>query len=158
MSQNPQEEKLIIEIKNRKAEYQYELKSKYEAGIKLTGTEVKSIRNGDANLNDAYCYFIKGELYVRSMHISEYKHGSHHNHEPRRDRKLLLKKHELRKLEKHVKEKGQTIIPTRLYINERGLAKLEIALAKGKKVYDKSKSIKEKDQKREMERYKNIKY
>ncbi len=148
-----QEEKLLVEIVNRKASYQYYLDEMFEAGIRLQGTEVKSVRRGAANLNDAYCYFHKGELYVKSMYIAEYKYASHQNHETRRPRKLLLKKSELRKLEKKVKEKGYSIIPYRIYIGEsRGLVKLEIALARGKKSFDKRQSIKEKDQKREMAR------
>jgi len=148
-----QEEKLLVEIVNRKASYQYFLDEMFEAGIRLQGTEVKSVRRGAANLNDAYCYFHKGELYVKSMYIAEYKYASDQNHETRRPRKLLLKKSELRKLEKKVKEKGFSIIPYRIYIGEsRGLVKLEIALARGKKSFDKRQSIKEKDQKREMAR------
>ena len=148
-----QEEKLLVEIVNRKASYRYYLDEMFEAGIRLQGTEVKSVRRGAANLNDAYCYFHKGELYVKSMYIAEYKYASDQNHETRRPRKLLLKKSELRKLEKKVKEKGFSIIPYRIYIGEsRGLVKLEIALARGKKSFDKRQSIKEKDQKREMAR------
>ncbi|TVR88961.1 MAG: SsrA-binding protein SmpB [Saprospirales bacterium] len=148
-----QEEKLLVEIVNRKASYQYFLDEMFEAGIRLQGTEVKSVRRGAANLNDAYCYFHKGELYVKSMYIAEYKFANQNNHETRRPRKLLLKKTELRKLEKKVREKGYSIIPYRLYIGEkRGLVKLEIALARGKKSFDKRQSIKEKDQKREMAR------
>ena len=118
------------------------------------GTEIKSIRRSEANLKDAYCVFRKGELYVRSLFIAEYKFGNQFNHETRRMRKLLLKKGELRKLEKKVKERGFTIVPYRLFINERGLAKLEIALAQGKKVYDKRESIKARDNKRELDRVK----
>lgn len=148
-----QEEKLLVEIVNRKASYQYFLDEMFEAGIRLQGAEVKSVRRGAANLNDAYCYFHKGELYVKSMYIAEYKFANQNNHETRRPRKLLLKKTELRKLEKKVREKGYSIIPYRLYIGEkRGLVKLEIALARGKKSFDKRQSIKEKDQKREMAR------
>lgn len=141
-----------IEIVNRKAKFQYFFEQTLEAGIQLTGTEVKSIRGGEANLNDAYCLFDRGELYVRSMFIAEYKYGNVQNHETRRTRKLLLKKTELKKLERKLKEKGYTIVPYRLYVNERGLAKLEIALAKGKKSFDKRESIKAKDQKRDLER------
>lgn len=143
-----------VDIENRRARYEYSFIDTYEAGIALTGTEIKSIRLRNANLSDAYCFFEKGELFVKSLFIGEYEHGNRQNHEPRRDRKLLLKKAELRKLEKRVKERGFTIVPYRLYINERGYAKLEIALAQGKKVHDKRQSIKEKDLKREMKRMK----
>lgn len=148
------EEKLKVEIVNKKASYQYFLEETFEAGIKLYGTEIKSIRKGAANLNDAYCYFHRGDLFVKSMYVAEYKFAANQNHETRRPRKLLLRKSELKKLEKKVKERGYSIIPYRLYIGERGLAKLEVALAKGKKSFDKRDSIKEKDQKREMARRK----
>ena len=141
-----------IEIKNRKASFQYQLLEKMEAGIVLTGTEIKSLREGKASIGEAYCLFQKGELYVKNLHIAEYKYGSHQNHEEKRDRKLLLKREELRKLERKVKEKGLTIVPLRLYIGERGIAKLEIALGQGKRSYDKRKSIQDKDMKREMDR------
>ncbi|MDX1685702.1 MAG: SsrA-binding protein SmpB [Saprospiraceae bacterium] len=141
-----------VQIVNRKAKFLYHFDQTYEAGIKLTGTEIKSIRAGEANLNDAYCVFKRGELYVISLYIAEYKFGNEQNHETRRPRKLLLKRHELKKLERKLKEKGYTLIPYQLYVNERGLAKLEIALAKGKKSFDKRESIKKKDQKRDMER------
>lgn len=146
------EEKPVIEIVNRKASFQYFLDEMYEAGIQLVGTEIKSIRRGAANLNDAYCYFERNELYVKSMYIAEYKYSGWRNHETRRPRKLLLKRSELKKLEKKVKEKGATIVPYRIFIGERGIAKLEIAVARGKKSFDKRDSIKEKDQKREMDR------
>ena len=120
----------------------------------LKGTEIKSIRSGNVNLRDAYCVVKSGELYIRSMFIAEYKQGNQFNHEERRVRKLLLKKQELKKLEKKVKEKGFTIVPYRLFINERGIAKLEIALAQGKKVHDKRESIRQKDNKRAMDRAK----
>lgn len=141
-----------INVENRRARYEYEFIEKYDAGIILQGTEIKSIRGGNVNLRDAYCVFKKGELFVRSLFIAEYKHGNQNNHEERRVRKLLLKRRELRKLEKKVKEKGLTIVPIRLYMNDRGLAKLEIALAQGKKIHDKRKSVKEKDLKRELAR------
>ncbi len=144
--------KKTVEVVNRRAEYEYNLLERIEAGIVLTGTEIKSIRQGKANLNDAYCYFKKNELFIRSMFVAEYPFATYFNHEPRRPRKLLLKRSELRKLEKKVKERGLTIVPLKLYINDRGFAKVEIALAQGKKVYDKRKSIKEKDSKREVER------
>lgn len=145
-----------IEIINRKAKYEYHFIEMFEAGMVLLGTEIKSIRTGNVNLKDAYCLFRSGELFVRSLFISEYKYGTHANHEPRRDRKLLLKRQELKKLEKKVKERGYTIIPYRLFLNERGFAKLEIALAQGKKSFDKRASIKEKDNKREMDRMKKF--
>lgn len=142
-----------IEIKNRRASFRYFLGQHFEAGIVLRGSEIKSIRNGGVNLGDAFCYFHENELYVKNMHISEYKFGSaHSNHEPLRERKLLLKKNELRKILREITQKGATIVPTRLYVNERGIAKLEIAIAKGKKSHDKRESIKRKDQKREMDR------
>ena len=146
------DKKYDIEIVNRKAKFLYFFEQSFEAGIQLTGTEIKSIRNGEANLNDAYCNFERDELYVRSLYIAEYKFGNQQNHDTRRPRKLLLKKSELRKLDRKLKEKGYTLIPYRLYVNDRGLAKLEIALAKGKKSFDKRESIKQKDQKRDMER------
>ncbi len=145
-----------IEIKNRKAAFEYKFLSGFEAGIMLTGTEIKSIRNGEANLNDAFCFFRKGELFIKNMFIAEYELGTIHNHETRRLRKLLLKKVELRKLEKRVSEKGYSIIPYRIYISDRGLAKIDIQLAQGKKSYDKRDSIKERDNKREMDRLKKI--
>jgi SsrA-binding protein len=141
-----------VSVDNRRARYEYEFIETYDAGIVLQGTEIKSIREGNVNLRDAYCVFKKGELYVRSLFIAEYKHGNQFNHEERRVRKLLLKRRELRKLEKKVKEKGFTIVPVRLYLNDRGLAKVRIALAQGKKVHDKRKSLKEKDLKREIAR------
>jgi len=143
-----------VNIVNRRAKFEYKFIDTYEAGISLTGTEIKSIRTSNANLSDAYCFFEDGELFVKSMFVGEYQHGNRENHETRRDRKLLLKRAELRRLEKRVKEKGFTIVPYRLYLNDRGYAKLEIALAQGKKVYDKRESIKEKDLKREMSRMK----
>ena len=147
-----------IEIVNRKAKFQYHFVSNYEAGLVLTGTEIKSIRAGNVNLNDAYCTFKKGELWIQSMYIKEYKYGNQFNHEARRIRKLLLKKQELKKLEKRVKERGFTIVPYRLFISERGFAKIEIALAQGKKSYDKRQTIKEKDQKRDLARMKKGQY
>ncbi|MDD2622571.1 MAG: SsrA-binding protein SmpB [Bacteroidales bacterium] len=142
----------LISIKNRKAEFEYFLMTKYTAGIVLTGTEIKSIRAGKANLTDAYCAFENNELWVKGLHISEYLQGSYNNHEPKRDRKLLLTKRELRKLLNKLNDKGTTIIPTLLFVNEQGLAKLDIYLAKGKKKYDKRESIKEKDVRRASER------
>ncbi|REJ80420.1 MAG: SsrA-binding protein SmpB [Bacteroidetes bacterium] len=139
-------------IKNRKASYEYALMQSFTAGIVLTGTEVKSIREGKANINDAYCILENGELWIKEMHISEFKQGSYNNHEPKRLRKLLLKKTELAKIKSKLKEKGITIIPVQLYFNERGFAKLDISLAKGKKMHDKREDIKKKDQEREISR------
>ncbi len=141
-----------IRIKNRKVTFEYELIEKWIAGIKLAGTEIKSIRGGKVNLTESYCQFYGGELFVKNMHISEYDFGTCNNHEARRDRKLLLNRKELTKLEKKVKESGLTIVCVKLFINERGLAKLEIALARGKKTYDKRESLKLKDSKRDMDR------
>lgn len=146
-----------VEIVNRKAKFEYSFIATIEAGIKLTGTEIKSIRAGQANLKEAYCVFRKGELFIRQMNIAEYKYGNQNNHEPKRERKLLLKRAELKKFERRVKEKGYTIVPYRLYFNERGYAKIEIALAQGKASYDKRDTIKERQNKREMDRLKKIK-
>ena len=145
-----------INIKNRKASFEYQFISTFIAGISLQGTEIKSIRNNKANISDAHCIFIDNELYVKNLHISEYPNGGYLNHEPKRDRKLLLNRNELNKISGKVKEKGNSIIPIRLFINEKGLAKLEIVLAKGKKIYDKRESIKQKDQKREIKRTEKI--
>jgi SsrA-binding protein len=141
-----------INIKNRKAKFEYELIEKFIAGIQLVGTEIKSIRGGKANLSDSYCQFMRGELFVKNVHISEYEMGNINNHIAKRDRKLLLTKKELEKLERKLKESGLTIVPTRLFINERGFAKLEIALARGKKIYDKRETLKRKDAQRDIER------
>lgn len=141
---------LRINIKNRKAEYEYFLLTTYTAGIVLSGTEIKSIRAGKANLTDSYCSFINNELWVHNMHISEYANGSYNNHEPKRDRKLLLNRKELNKIASKLNDRGTTVIPVRLWINENGFAKLDIAVARGKKMYDKRESIKEKDQRRAM--------
>ncbi len=141
-----------INIKNKRASFDYEYIDTYTAGIVLTGTEIKSIRLGKASLVDTFCYFEKGEMWVKNMHIAEYFYGSYNNHTARRDRKLLLNKKELRKIERMVKETGNTIVPTRLFLNDRGLAKLNIAVAKGKKEYDKRQSLREKDDKRMMDR------
>lgn len=142
----------LISIKNRKAAFEYFLQTKYTAGIVLTGTEIKSIRAGKANLTDAYCMFVNNELWVKGLHISEYLQGSYNNHEPKRDRKLLLTKRELRKLQSKLNDRGTTIIPTLLFVNEKGYAKLDIYLARGKKMYDKRATIKEKDERRASER------
>lgn len=141
-----------INIKNKRASFDYEFIDTFTAGIVLTGTEIKSIRMGKASLVDTYCYFANHELWVKNMHITEYFYGSYNNHEARRERKLLLERKELRKLEEAGKNPGFTIVPVRMFINEKGLAKLVIALAKGKKEYDKRQSIREKDDRREMDR------
>ncbi len=142
-----------ISIKNSRASYEYHFLEKYQAGILLKGTEIKSIRLGKANINDAYAVLVNGELWIKNMHIAPYELAGYTNHEAKADRKLLLTKHELTKLETKLKDQGLTLIPTLLYISERGYAKLEIALAKGKKLYDKRQDIKDRDTKREMERY-----
>ena len=141
-----------VNIKNKKASFEYFLLEKFTAGIQLTGTEIKSIRESKASIAEAYCLFVNNELFIRNMHISEYTYGTYNNHEPRRDRKLLLTKRELKKLNNRLKEQGTTIVPTLMYINDKGFAKLEIALAKGKKQYDKRETIKGKDIQREMDR------
>ncbi|HEX6892150.1 MAG TPA: SsrA-binding protein SmpB [Chryseolinea sp.] len=143
-----------INIRNRQAGFEYELLDKYTAGMVLTGTEIKSIREGKVNLQDGYCYISNGEFFVKGVNITPYAEGTHYNHEATRERKLLLKKSEIKKLESKVDEKGYTLVPTRLFINERGLAKLEIAVARGKKLHDKRDSIKERDAKRELDRLK----
>ena len=137
-------------IKNKKASFEYNFLASYTAGIMLTGTEVKSIRDGKANLTDSYCVFINEELWVKNMHISEYSQGSYNNHEPKRMRKLLLNKNELAKIRSRLKEKGTTIIPVQIFFNERGIAKLEIAIARGKKLYDKREDLKKKDAERRL--------
>jgi SsrA-binding protein len=140
-------------ITNRSAYHDYFIEDKYVAGMVLTGTEVKSLRDGRASFNDAYCYFHKGELWIKSLHIAEYSHGTVNNHDPLRERKLLLQKRELRKLEAKMKEKGYTIVPLKILFNEKGLAKLEIGLGKGKKMYDKRESIKTRNVERQMKRF-----
>lgn len=142
----------VINIKNKRAEYEYFLMDTLTAGLVLTGTEIKSIRNGKASLADSYCMFKENELFVVGMHISEYDKGTYNNHDPKRDRKLLLTARELRKMKNKVQEKGLTIIPVLLYINEKGLAKLDIALARGKHYYDKRETLKSKDSKRDIEK------
>lgn len=141
-----------VYIKNKKAHFEYHILDNYTAGIKLLGTEIKSIREGKANINDAFCTFIDGQLYVRNLHISEYSMGSFYNHEAKRDRVLLLQKKELKKLQIKGEEKGLTIIPLALFISDRGFAKLEIGLAQGKKLYDKRETMKERDTKVELGR------
>ncbi|MBO6222502.1 MAG: SsrA-binding protein SmpB [Bacteroidales bacterium] len=146
------DKKAKIDIRNRRAGFDYEFLENYTAGVVLYGTEIKSIRAGKASLADTYCVFNGGELYVKNMHIAEYFWASYNRKDPKRDRKLLLNRKELNKLERSVKEKGLTIVPTRLFISENGYAKLNIALAKGKKEYDKRESIKDKDRRRAEQR------
>ena len=141
-----------VNIKNRRASFDYEFIEEYTAGIVLTGTEIKSIRAGKAGLADAYCYFHRGELWIKGMYVAEYKLGTYYNHAERRERKLLLQRKELAKLERKTKESGLTIVPLRVFLNERGFAKVRIALARGKKQYDKRESLKAKDARREMDR------
>lgn len=141
-----------VEIVNRKASFEYQYLDVFTAGMVLTGTEIKSIRQGKVNLTDAYCVFHQDELYVRNMHISAYEEGTHYNHSPLRDRKLLLSKRELKKLQNELKNVGLTIIPTKMFISDKGYAKLNIALAKGKKLFDKREDIKAKDIKRSLDR------
>jgi len=131
-----------VEIVNKKAKFEYTILDKYEAGIVLTGTEIKSIRQNKASLSDAYCVFKDGELWVKNLHISEYANGTYNNHDPKRDRKLLLHKYQLKRLESKIKESGLTIVPLRLYLNDKGLAKLEIALVRGKKNMTNAKLLK----------------
>jgi SsrA-binding protein len=145
-----------MEIKNRSAYFEFQVEDTYLAGIMLTGTEIKSLRQGKASFNDAYCYFTAaGELFIKSLHIAEYSHGTSANHDPLRERKLLLHRGELQKLQSRIKERGYTVIPLRLFINEKGLAKLQIGLAKGKKLYDKRESIKRREAEREVKRQVN---
>jgi SsrA-binding protein len=141
-----------ITIKNKKASHDYEFLEKFIAGIKLSGTEIKSIRLGKVTVADSYCYFSNGELYIKGMHIAEYWWGNLNNHDPMRDRKLLLTARELRKIERKVKETGLTIVVIKIFINDRGLAKAEIAISRGKKEYDKRETLKRKDASREMDR------
>lgn len=143
-----------INIKNKKATFNYELIDKLVAGIVLKGTEIKSIRNGKANLNEAFCVVVNEELFIKGMHISPYEYGTHTNHEAKADRKLLLKKKEITKWDTKTKEKGLTIVPIRLFVTDKGYAKVEVALAKGKKTHDKRESLKQKDSNRELARVK----
>lgn len=147
--------KNTVNIKNKKAKFEYEILDKYTAGIVLTGTEIKSIRDSKASIAESFCEFNEqGELFVINMTIQEYVYGNYYNHAPKAERKLLLNKRELKKLEKEVRNVGLTIVPLRLFINENGYAKLEIALAKGKKLYDKRDTIKDRDNKRNLDRIK----
>ncbi|MCJ7466264.1 MAG: SsrA-binding protein SmpB [Maribacter sp.] len=144
-----------INIKNKRARFEYELMDTYTAGLVLSGTEIKSIRHSKASISESFCEFNEqGELFIINMQIDEYSHGSHYNHKPKAERKLLLNRQELKKLEKEVKTSGCTIIPLNLFLNDRGLAKINIALAKGKKLYDKRENIKDRDNKRQLDRIK----
>lgn len=143
----------MSEIKNRSAYHDYFIEDKYDAGMVLVGTEIKSIRDGKVSFTDSFCIFHQGELWVKNMHIAEYRFGTTNNHIAVHDRKLLLNKRELKKLEGKLKDKGYTIVPLRIFFNEKGLAKLEIGLGKGKKLYDKRETIKERDTDREIKRY-----
>lgn len=142
----------MAELKNRSAYYEFAIEDKYIAGMVLTGTEIKSIREGRVSFNDSFCYFSKGELYVKSLHIAEYSHGTYANHDPLRERKLLLQKKELRKMEKRLQERGYTIVPLRIFMTDKGIAKMEVGLGKGKKLHDKRDSIKQREADRELRR------
>lgn len=141
-----------MELSNKKAYFEFYIEDKYIAGMVLKGTEIKSLRAGKASFNDSYCIFDKGELYVRSLHISEYAFGTYINHEPLQERKLLLNKRELKKLEGKTREKGYSIIPLKIFLNEKGIFKMEIGLGKGKKIYDKRETIKERESGRDVKR------
>ncbi len=141
-----------VNIQNKRARFEYHLLDKFVAGIVLSGTEIKSIRNGKASILEAYCVFQNDEIWVRNMHIAAYENGSFYNHSPRADRKLLLNRKEIKKIEKFLKDKGNTVVPLRIFISEKGWAKMEIACAKGKKLHDKRQDLKEKDDKRDMDR------
>jgi SsrA-binding protein len=143
----------VPEIKNRSAYHEYFIDAKYIAGLVLLGTEVKSLRLGRASFNDSYCIIQKGEIWIKSLHIAEYSHGTVNNHDPVRERKLLLQKREIRKIEAKLKEKGYTLVPLRIFFTDKELVKIEIGLAKGKKLHDKRESIKQKDVEREMKRF-----
>ncbi|HRX93416.1 MAG TPA: SsrA-binding protein SmpB [Chitinophagaceae bacterium] len=142
----------MAELKNRKAFHEYFIDTKYEAGMVLLGTEVKSLREGKASFNDSYCIIHKGEIWLKSLHIAEYSHGTVNNHDPLRDRKLLLNKREINKIIAKLKEKGYTLVPLRIFFNEKNLAKIEIGLARGKKLYDKRETIRKRDTEREVKR------
>jgi SsrA-binding protein len=146
MSQNQ------VNIRNKKARFEYHILDIYTAGMQLTGTEIKSIRKSKASILEAYCIFDRGEIWIRNMHITEYENGSFYNHKPRNDRKLLLNKKEIKQIEKFLMIKGNTLIPLKLFLSEKGWAKLEIACAQGKKLHDKRQDLKEKDDRREMDR------
>jgi len=144
-----------INIKNKKAKFEFSLLAKYTAGVVLTGTEIKSIRLGQAHISEAFCQIVDNEVFLVNMHVNEYEFGTYTNHKPTRTRKLLLNKKEIKQMSKKIVEKGFTLIPLSVFISERGFAKVEIAIAKGKKIHDKRQSLKEKDNKREMDRMKN---
>lgn len=150
MSQKP------VHIRNKKASFEYHLNDVYVAGMVLTGTEIKSIRESKASINEAYCFLHNGELWIRGMHVAEYEPGSYNNHAPTRERKLLLNRSELLKITRELKIKGTTIIPLEIFLNEKGIAKLKFALATGKKLFDKREDLKLKDAKREMDRVKKV--
>ena len=141
-----------LNIRNKKARFEYHLEDVFNAGIQLSGTEIKSIRNGKASILEAYCVYSNSEVWIRNMHITEYENGSFYNHKPRADRKLLLNRKEIEKIEKFLKIKGNTLIPLKLFLSEKGRVKVEIACAIGKKLHDKRQDLKEKDDKREMDR------
>lgn len=143
----------MAELRNRQAYYDYFIDEKYEAGMVLTGTEIKSIRAGKVSFNDSYCLINKGELWLKSLHIAEYSHGTSANHDPLRERKLLLTRREINKIENKVKEKGVTVVPLRIFFSEKGLAKIEVGLGRGKKSYDKRETIKQRDTQRELKKY-----
>lgn len=147
---------LKLNIKNKKARYEFSILAKYTAGIELTGTEIKSIRLGQAHISEAFCQVKQNEVFIVNMHINEYEFGTYLNHKPTRTRKLLLNKKEIKQISKKIVEKGFTLIPLSVFISERGFAKIEIAIAKGKKIHDKRQSLKEKDNKREVDRMKNM--
>lgn len=141
-----------INIKNKRARFEYHISDTYTAGIQLTGTEIKSIRNSKASILEAYCVFSEGEMWIRNMHITEYDNASFYNHKPRHDRKLLLNRKEIDKIEKFLKDKGNTVIPLKMFLSEKGYAKLDIGLGQGKKLFDKRQDMKEKDDKRDVDR------
>jgi len=141
-----------LDINNKKAYHEYFIEATYTAGMVLRGTEIKSLRAGKASFNDAYCIFHRNELYIKNLHISEYAFGTHINHEPMQERKLLLTRRELNRLQTKIKEKGYTLVPLRIYLSEKGLAKIDIGLGKGKKVYDKRETIKGREQERDIKR------
>jgi len=141
-----------LNIKNKRARFEYHLLDEYSAGIQLTGTEIKSIRNGKASILEAYCVFVRGEVFIRNMHISEYENGSFYNHRPRADRKLLLNRSEIKKIERFLMVKGNTLIPLKMFLSEKGWVKVEIACAQGKKLHDKRNDMKDKDAKMELDR------
>jgi SsrA-binding protein len=143
----------MASLNNRQALHEYFIDAKYEAGMVLLGTEVKSLRDGKASFNDSYCILHKGEVWVKSLHIAPYSHGTVNNHDPLRDRKLLLEKREIKKIEAKLKEKGYTLIPLKIFFNSKGLAKIEIGLARGKKLFDKRETLKKKEATREMQRH-----